>query len=1423
LTSRRSGQPQLLALALILLVAAAFRLNALGSWDDNSHQHPDERFMTIVASQVSVPTSIGDYFNTAHSSLNPYANGQSNYAYGQFPLTLTRLLAEWTGNTSYDKVYEVGRALSTLADLGTIAFAWLLARRVFGVRTAHLTALLLSVTVLHIQLAHFFTVDTFATCFAAGALFFGQRAWQRESLLDALVAGVFAGLATASKVSTLLLLPVLGLAFIWPRRGRPTLNRFFDGVTTFGVALVGAFFAFRIAEPYAFVGPAIWGLRLNPQWLSDKAYQVEVSSGTIDVPFMIQWAGTSPYTFVLQNIVQWAMGPALGIACLAGLAVACWRLIRGQEQEREALLVILWTVANLVYFGGQFAKFLRYMLPTYFTMVMLAAYVLLLATDWLTRVRRWQLSSLARWLAPAVVALTAGWALAFGHGIYGQPLSRFQASDWIYANIPPGATLATEHWDDRLPLARRGEDPGKYRYTELALYDPETPEKRTKLEGVLDQSQYVVMASRRLIGSIPRLPERYPLATTYYRLLESGQLGFDLVGRFQVEPSLGPLKFDDSNAQEDFTVYDHPLVEVWHKRPDFSSPAMHQQLDAVALDRVVNVRPIDGGKGALLQTPAEQKAQLDAGTWSQLFNRDDLVNKLALPVWLIVVELLALSAVPVLWRLLPFLADRGFGASKILALAFLAYVGWLVASLKLAPFERPLLLLVWLALLAASFAATWRRRDEFRAWLAREQRLILVTETVFLAGMALFVWVRAANPDLWHPVFGGEKPMNFAYLNAVVKSDYFPPYDPWFAGGIINYYYFGFVLVAVPIKLTGIMPEIAFNLAEPTLYGALCAGAFSMAFALSLPVRAFRSLRRAHAYVAGTAGVLLIGLLGNLDAGLQVLDQLWKLGGDVAPSSGGVARLAAGVLALVQGAHFPVLDFWRSTRFIGPEDVGPIHEFPYFTFLYGDLHAHQIALPITVAVLLIGLNLLRSLRSDSRRVPWASIVIGGVLVAMLRATNTWDFPTYAAIVGLVVILGSLPGLLRLERSAIQTVVVSLIVFGIVFQLSFAPYLQRYQLFYNGVDPVKAKTALSQFLTIHGLFFYLGGSLLVWYLVQAVRRAVAARRQSELVPEPGYYGMILPLGSLTNFTSPAAWLAGAATVLGLIFLLAGYQTRGFLIFGMGAAAAACVAHWRRSNRSLQAALFGVALFATFIPEFVALQGDIGRMNTVFKFYLQAWVLLSITAAVALGWLTRQSVRDQLLRQVRPAWVAFLVVLVLAAVAYPLLASKAKIGLRFVDMPLSLDGMQYMDFAQYSDDGQDLNLPGDAKAIRWLQDNVLGTPVVLEGRSPVYRWGSRIAIYTGLPTVLGWDVHQGQQRAGFSGVIQERSVDVERAYSSANPQETLGLLRKYQVRYVVLGGLERKYYPAAGLEKFRSMAGLRLAYDADGVQIYEVVQS
>ncbi len=1458
-------------LGLVLLIAAVFRLNGF-DWDSGTHQHPDERFLTDVASRVRLPASLAEYFATARSPLNPYAQGQDRYAYGQLPLTLTRAAAERVGMTGFDSVYLVGRALSALASLGTIGVTWLLARRILGRRHAHLAALLLAVTVLDIQLAHFLTVDTFVAFFAAAGVYFGQRAWQRESLVDAALAGAMAGLAAASKISALTLLPALFAAFLWPRSSRWSRDQLLDGLTLFGVAVLAAFAAFRVAEPYAFLGPGAWNVRLNLQWVADKAYWAEVSSGAVDVPYMIQWAGTPAYLFSIQALVQWGMGPALGVAALAGLGLASWRLVRGSAGERELLLVVAWTALNLAYFGGQFAKFLRYLLPIYFALAILAAYALLQLVDWARARPALTAGSVHRgagWRGPArgfalglplaVVAATAGWALAFSQ-VYAQPHSRIQASRWIYTNVPAGSTLAVEHWDDRLPLSLPEGDGRQYRYVELALYDPESRAKRESLLAALDQADYVVLASRRLADSIPRLPERYPLATAYYRLLESGQLGFQRALRVRVLPSLGPLTIDDSRAQEDFTVYDHPTVEVWAKTPDYSSDRARRLLEAIPVESAVPVRPADGGKGALLLTAQERQAVEAGSAWSALFDPTSLANRplVRVLVWLLAMEGLAVAAVPLLWRTLRHLPDRGYGASKILGLALVSYAVWLAASLRVAPFGRSAILAAALGLAGLSVGAVWRERRAYLTWLRAEWRLVAAIESVYLAGFGLFLFIRAANPDLWHPVFGGEKPMNFAFLNAVIRSDYFPPYDPWFAGGIINYYYFGQVLVAVPTKLTGILPEVAFNLAQPSLYGAVGAGVFGTAFSLALP-RAGRAARRVG-YLAGVSAVVLVALFGNLDGGLQVLDQLWRLGGQSSPDAGGLARLGAGVLAVAQGQRFPPLDFWRSTRLIQPEDPVPITEFPYFTFLYGDLHAQQIALPLAAASVAVALNALRAARRAPDRVPWPSVAWAALLVGMLRVTNTWDMPTYGGLAAVALGLGFLPGLVRLRRGSLQALAASLVVLAAGSQALFWPYAQRYQLFYTGVEPIEAKTALSQYLTIYGLPLFLAGSLLAWYGVRAWRRRAAVERRRTLVEAPGGVGVRSVSG--VRVRGPGAWalpgsdcagaqpagfagppggraaplvtpagvvaLLGGAVALGLLVL--GYPTSSLIVLGGAAAGAASLGLWRRASRSFQAALVAVALLVTLVPEFVALEGDIGRMNTVFKLSYQAWLLLGLAAAVAFAWLVAglevRPKRPNFLRQTRPralraAWLAGAALLAAAALSYPLFATEGKLSQRFADLPLTLDGMAYMDVARYLDRGQDLDLPADAAAIRWLRANVQGSPTILEGRAPIYRWGSRVAIYTGLPTVLGWDWHEQQQRAGYVAMIQERAADVQRAYDSPDPAVVLGVLRKYGVRWVYVGGLERAYYSAAGLSKFQGMAELRLAYDVGGVQIYEVL--
>jgi len=246
------------------------------------------------------------------------------------------------------------------------------------------------------------------------------------------------------------------------------------------------------------------------------------------------------------------------------------------------------------------------------------------------------------------------------------------------------------------------------------------------------------------------------------------------------------------------------------------------------------------------------------------------------------------------------------------------------------------------------------------------------------------------------------------------------------------------------------------------------------------------------------------------------------------------------------------------------------------------------------------------------------------------------------------------------------------------------------------------------------------------------------------------------------------------------------------------------------------------------DFVRLNGDIGRMNSLFKLYLEGWVLFSLAAGYMLwylgdrGWLSRLWSRDRW--GLKLAWTGMLAVLLAASLIYPVLGTKARINDRFGETPMSLNGTAYMAQAVYQEEGRSLQLKWDLEAIRWLQDNVEGSPVILEAHHDQYHWTARFAVYTGLPTVLGWPWHQIQQRTPYAYAVEERSQDIKEIYSTEDVGRAQELLTKYEVEYIVVGELEQAHYPAPGLDKFEQMVGKGLVFPEfrnQGVNIYRVL--
>jgi YYY domain-containing protein len=254
----------------------------------------------------------------------------------------------------------------------------------------------------------------------------------------------------------------------------------------------------------------------------------------------------------------------------------------------------------------------------------------------------------------------------------------------------------------------------------------------------------------------------------------------------------------------------------------------------------------------------------------------------------------------------------------------------------------------------------------------------------------------------------------------------------------------------------------------------------------------------------------------------------------------------------------------------------------------------------------------------------------------------------------------------------------------------------------------------------------------------------------------------------------------------------------------------------------------AMALSLAVEVVVLEGDIGRMNTVFKFYLQVWILLAVAAAISLAWIWK---RAQGWRpSVRRTWWAVMGVLALGGALFLPFGVRARAIDRMApETGKTLDGMAFIRHAEVlggpEGDARPISLSGDYDAIRWMQENIDGSPVILEGLGwREYLWANRVSVYTGLPAVVGWRHHQAQQRVGVDGeMVDWRRDDVNACFSTTDIAQAEEILDHYGVRYIYVGEYERAYYDARGLAKFDQMVErglLRLAYSAHGVTIYEV---
>ncbi|MDD5367662.1 MAG: DUF2298 domain-containing protein [Anaerolineaceae bacterium] len=839
-------------------------------------------------------------------------------------------------------------------------------------------------------------------------------------------------------------------------------------------------------------------------------------------------------------------------------------------------------------------------------------------------------------------------------------------------------------------------------------------------------------------------------------------------------------------------------------------------------------------------------------------------------IWYLLITLTGMLAFPLAFRLFPALPDRGYTLSRALGWLVWGYIFWLLGSLGMLQNDTggAIAGLVIVALLSA-WALTGGRLAQIQTWFRERGRFVWSAEALFLLAFAFLAFVRSANPD----IVGTEKPMELAFINAILRSPSFPPHDPWLSGYAISYYYFGYVLVSLLIRLSGVVSGVGFNLGVALLFGLTALGAYGLVYNLIALYRGREETSwKTTSLSLPVLGPLFVLLMSNLEGFLELLHArgwFWSQASDGSWQSTFWKWL--NIQELTQAPTLPFswmpnrpggIVWWRASRVLGDynlrgEFTEVIDEFPFFSYLLADMHPHVLAMPFAMLMIGLGLNVYlehgrRSFSLFGWRIPFApeSFLLSALLLGGLAFLNTWDFPIYVALIsgayalanaqkegwgwsrlreflGLAFAFVMCGGILYLPfylgfSSQAGGILPSMIYFtrGTQFWVMFAPLVIPL-----GIALVfelrRAHNSWRVFKRGLLIALILMGGL--WILMVAFAYVVT------LLPNLGglwldklgasgeTFGNLLR-ASLVGFsapvqgnlpgrlTAPGAWISLAA-LLALATALLSAHPAGAIEIETDHLEVPPDKAFVKESPPVQAYWLLLVLLGTLLvlgPEFFYLLDQFGsRMNTIFKFYYQAWLIWGIGAAAASAFLLTE------LRKGLWAWIWRLALIALFGVGlvYPAAMLWIKTNGFRPSNGFTLDGNAYL--ARDSAD--------TVAAIQWLRDAPPG--VIAEASGNQYHdEQNRMATFSGDPDVLGWIQHESQWgRTGQQ--IGNRPADLDTLYRTNDWNQAAAIIQTYNIRYVVISSIERSQYRVSETKFQRNLTP---AFHSDSVTIYEVPQ-
>lgn len=789
--------------------------------------------------------------------------------------------------------------------------------------------------------------------------------------------------------------------------------------------------------------------------------------------------------------------------------------------------------------------------------------------------------------------------------------------------------------------------------------------------------------------------------------------------------------------------------------------------------------------------------------------------------WFFLITFLGWLTVPLAYYLFPALADRGYIFARALGLLVWGYMFWLFASLGVAQNDVGGLLLGLVILGGLSGWAFVRCRSEIVEWVQANRRLILATESLFFLAFGLMAIFRAGNPE----IVGTEKPMELMFISGIMNSPMFPPRDLWLSGYSISYYYFGYVMASMIAMFTGVPATMAFNLMVALIFGLSAVGAYGILYNLLNHFQS-RNDNAPSSILSPLLAPLFLLIVSNVEGFLDILHRkgfFWTFHADGTATSRfwtwlDIMDLRDPPMQPLQWIPERHWWWWRASRVIQDYELNGtwrevIDEFPAFSYLLGDLHPHVLAMPFNLLAIAVALNIFLGgcrgntdlyfgrLHISKTGFFTVALVLGG-----LAFLNTWDILIAAALIVFGYALARVReagwGWERIEDILLLGIPVGLMAF------------LMYVLFYIGFDSQLGGI-------VPNLMFPTRGAQL-WVMWGTL-----------------FMPLFAYLIYLWRTNAPADWRAGSFTALGiLVVLLLSMFILGFLALrlrpelimpilesqGRDAGAFIADSMARRLSyigglltllalliptlsflfksdtpSSSSFVLLMVALGTLLIlgPDFLYLRDNFGyRINTIFKFYYQAWIVLSLAAAYGIIILLRN-----LRGAARTLFSIILAMVLFIGLTYTAIGIFSKTNNFNPPFGYTLD-----DFDRVQREN-----PDEAAAMLWLRSAPDG--VVAEAIGGSYTGYARISTYTGLPTVLGWPGHESQWRDHALQLPREQ--EIETLYTTNDWTATQEIIDRYDIRYIVVGNLERSTY-RVNEEKFNRF--LKPVFQQGNVTIY-----